>query len=235
MQVISFFTAKGGTGKTTFNMLLASYLKYQLGKRVGLFDFDAPEYNLSFCRQRELDFLKSQGGEVDEGQFFPIMTVKDLSEENLNRIARQIPSLEAVFDYLVMDFKGSLQKGDPVTIMTRCRVLNKVVIPVELDPMNIASMKSLAYTFKTHGQDVMLFFNRVHGKENSRQYDAVRAWFEEKRCHVARAQVKNSIGMKREQGEQENFLRSSVSFQEKNIRKVNPGIISLFNELLEYG
>ena len=34
MQVISFFSAKGGTGKTTFNMLFASYLKYVLGKRV---------------------------------------------------------------------------------------------------------------------------------------------------------------------------------------------------------
>ncbi|MBR5399970.1 MAG: ParA family protein, partial [Bacteroidales bacterium] len=34
MKVISFFSAKGGTGKTTFNVLLASYIKYRLGKRV---------------------------------------------------------------------------------------------------------------------------------------------------------------------------------------------------------
>ena len=235
MQVISFFTAKGGTGKTTFNMLLASYLKYQLGKRVALLDFDAPEYNLTFCRQRELEFLKSQGGEVDEGAFFPIMTVRDLTEENLQSVARQVPALASTFDYLVMDFKGSLQRSDPVCIMTQNGVLQKVVIPVELDPMNIASMKSLAIFFQRNGQDALLFFNRVHGKEKPEQYDAVRAWFEGKGCPVARNQVKNYIGMKREQGGQESFLRSTVCFQEKNIQKVTPGIIGLFNELLDYG
>lgn len=235
MQVISFFTAKGGTGKTTFNMLLASYLKYQLEKRVALLDFDAPEYNLTFCRKRELEFLKSQDNEVDESAFYPIMTVQDLSGGNLEAIAKQIPTLEKTFDYLVMDFKGSLQKGDPVTIMTRFQVLNKVVIPVELDPMIIASMKSLAITFKAHRQDTLLFFNRVHGKERASQYDAVRSWFEEQGCKVAKSQVKTSIGMKRELNGQESFLRSTTCFQSKAIQKVNPGIIGLFNELLGYG
>lgn len=44
MFVLSFFSAKGGTGKTTFNMLMASYLKYSLGRRVLLLDADPPEY-----------------------------------------------------------------------------------------------------------------------------------------------------------------------------------------------
>ena len=34
MFVLSFFSAKGGTGKTTFNMSMASYLRYSLGRRV---------------------------------------------------------------------------------------------------------------------------------------------------------------------------------------------------------
>ena len=55
MQVISFFSAKGGTGKSTFNMLLASYLKYVLGKRVMVLDLDATGYNLSSTREREAD------------------------------------------------------------------------------------------------------------------------------------------------------------------------------------
>lgn len=52
MKVISFFSAKGGTGKTTFNVLLASYIKYRLDKRVMVLDFDYPEYNLSYMRRR---------------------------------------------------------------------------------------------------------------------------------------------------------------------------------------
>ena len=54
MQVITFFSAKGGTCKTTMNMMFASFLKYHLGKRVLLLDFDSPEFNLSNVRRRDL-------------------------------------------------------------------------------------------------------------------------------------------------------------------------------------
>ena len=60
MKVISFLSAKGGTGKTTFNMLLASYLRYAKGKRVIAIDFDAPENNLSATREREVDALQEK-------------------------------------------------------------------------------------------------------------------------------------------------------------------------------
>ena len=63
----------------------------------------------------------------------------------------------------------------------------------------------------------------------------MRAWFEKNDCKVARSLVKMTIGLKREQSGQESFLRSTVSFQDKTIRKVNPGIIGLFDEVLEYG
>ena len=53
MRIVSFYSAKGGTGKTTFNLLFASYLRYQKGLRVLFLDFDGPEFNVYFVRQRE--------------------------------------------------------------------------------------------------------------------------------------------------------------------------------------
>ena len=61
MKVISFFSAKGGTGKTTFNVLLASYIKYRLCKRVMVLDFDFPEFNLAHMRERDLLYLEREG------------------------------------------------------------------------------------------------------------------------------------------------------------------------------
>ena len=58
MIVVSFFSAKGGTGKTTFNMSMASFLKYHLGKAVIVLDADTPEYNLYNSRVRELDYKR---------------------------------------------------------------------------------------------------------------------------------------------------------------------------------
>lgn len=230
MKVISFFSAKGGTGKTTFNMLLASYLKYEKGQRVMLLDFDAPEYNLSFCRKRELAGVKEA---VDESALYPIEAVRDLSEGNLATVAGMVRKMEGVLDYVVMDFKGSFLSGDPVCVMAEAGVLDMVVIPVELDAMIVASMKSLALLFKENGQQALLFFNRVHGKERPTQYEAVRRWFEEHGCRVARSQVKGNIGMKREQGEG-HFVRSTLCFPGKEIRKSNPGIVGLLEEVIGY-
>ena len=45
MKVVTFFMSKGGTGKTSFNIMFASYLTYMLGRRVLVLDVDFPEYN----------------------------------------------------------------------------------------------------------------------------------------------------------------------------------------------
>lgn len=195
-----------------------------------LLDFDAPEYNLSFCRKRELAGVKEA---VDESALYPIEAVRDLSEGNLATVAGMVRKMEGVLDYVVMDFKGSFLSGDPVCVMAEAGVLDMVVIPVELDAMIVASMKSLALLFKENGQQALLFFNRVHGKEKPAQYDAVRHWFEEHGCRVARSQVKGSIGMKREQGEG-SFVRSTLCFPGKEIRKSNPGIVGLMEEVIGY-
>ena len=55
MKVVTFFMSKGGTGKTSFNIMFASYLTYILGRRVLVLDVDFPEYNLYFYREREKD------------------------------------------------------------------------------------------------------------------------------------------------------------------------------------
>ena len=71
MIVVSFFSAKGGTGKTTFNMSMASFLKYHLGKAVIMLDADTPEYNLYNSRVRELDYKRANGG-IDESALYPV-------------------------------------------------------------------------------------------------------------------------------------------------------------------
>lgn len=233
MTVISFFSAKGGTGKTTFNILLASYLKYELGKRVLVLDFDLPEYNLSFNRKRDILYLKEQGFPYNKEQFYPIEEVEDLSEANLKAVAIMLKKMESDFDYILLDFPGSFTEDDAICRLSPISVIDKVVIPVELDPMNIASMKTLAKIFQEEGQETLLFFNRVHGKEKKSQYDAIREWFREEGIHISNHQVKMSIAMKREEGNGI-FLRSTTRFPLKEIRERNPDIIGLFNEVIGY-
>ena len=58
MRVLTFFTVRGGSGKTVLSAAFASYVNYFLGKRAMVLDFDGPEYNLYNMRLRELSLMK---------------------------------------------------------------------------------------------------------------------------------------------------------------------------------
>ena len=49
---------KGGVGKSTFTILLASWLHYALGRDVLVVDCDAPQWSIVAQRERELDVLE---------------------------------------------------------------------------------------------------------------------------------------------------------------------------------
>lgn len=233
MKVISFFTAKGGTGKTTFNMLFASYLKYVQEKQVMVLDLDAPEYSLTCCRDRDIDYLESSGLPCELDSFYPLEAVRDLSEQSIYDLADTIKRLRDQLDWLVLDFKGSFKQGDPVCTLAEEGVLDIIVMPVEIDPMIIASMKSLSTIFQDAGMDALLFFNRVHGKEKPGIYDAVEEWFTSHGCKVSPHRVKGNIAMKREQSGG-TFFRSTVCFPQAAIQKNNPAIIDLFEQICAY-
>lgn len=83
MQVISFLSTKSETGKTTFNMLFASYLKYVLDKRVLVIDFDAPENNFASTREREVISLMEKNPGADTSSFYPVRQIKATSRKGL--------------------------------------------------------------------------------------------------------------------------------------------------------
>lgn len=51
---IAFSTQKGGAGKTTLTMLMASYLYYVKGYDVAVVDCDYPQFSLKDMRERDL-------------------------------------------------------------------------------------------------------------------------------------------------------------------------------------
>ena len=108
MIVVSFFSAKGGTGKTTFNMSMASFLKYHLGKAVIMLDADTPEYNLYNSRVRELDYKRANGG-IDESALYPVWKVLDVTPEGIENLAGKLDALRGSVDYVLIDFPGSLR------------------------------------------------------------------------------------------------------------------------------
>lgn len=233
MIVVSFFSAKGGTGKTTFNMSMASFLKYHLGKAVIMLDADTPEYNLYNSRVRELDYKRKNGG-IDESALYPVWKVLDVTPEGIESLAGKLDALRGSVDYVLIDFPGSCVKDDAIWTFARRGVLDLVVIPVDMDPMVLASALQLAEIFTHTGQKVLLFFNKVHGKIPSEKYDAVAELFRSRGFRMSECRIKNALAMSRDAESGSNYLRSTICFPEKTVRDLNPQLIDLFKEVIGY-
>lgn len=233
MIVVSFFSAKGGTGKTTFNMSMASFLKYHLGKAVIVLDADTPEYNLYNSRVRELDYKRKNGG-IDESALYPVWKVLYVTPEGIESLAGKLDALRGSVDYVLIDFPGSCVKDDAIWTFARRGVLDLVVIPVDMDPMVLASALQLAEIFTHTGQKVLLFFNKVHGKIPSEKYDAVAELFRSRGFRMSECRIKNALAMSRDAESGSNYLRSTICFPEKTVRDLNPQLIDLFKEVIGY-
>ena len=233
MKVLTFYTVRGGSGKTVLSAAFASYIRYTLGLRVLVLDFDGPEYNLYNMRARELDYMRGNGIKFDADDLYIVDKVENREIDSLEALSANLNYLKNEFDFVVMDFPGSFADGDAVCQLAMDGVIDLVVIPVELDAINISSSKSLALLFQENGQMTLPFFNRVHGKENPELYERLRMWFGKHGVRVSENIVKNSLSMKKEMGVK-GFLRSTVCFPEKDIREKNPGIINLFEEIVGY-
>ena len=225
MIVVSFFSAKGGTGKTTFNMSMASFLKYHLGKAVIMLDADTPEYNLYNSRVRELDYKRANGG-IDESALYPVWKVLDVTPEGIENLAGKLDALRGSVDYVLIDFPGSCVKDDAIWTFARKGVLDLVVIPVDMDPMVLASALQLAEIFSHTGQKVLL--SGVFSV--SADLDSFRS----RGFRMSECRIKNALAMSRDAESGSNYLRSTICFPEKTVRDLNPQLIDLFKEVIGY-
>ena len=63
--VVAFSNQKGGVGKSTLTVLLASYLYYEKGIKVAIMDCDSPQHSLVGERNRELKTVSETGNHDD--------------------------------------------------------------------------------------------------------------------------------------------------------------------------
>ena len=90
MKVLTFFTVRGGSGKTVLSAAFASYVSYILGKRAMVLDFDGPEYNLYNMRLRELSLMKEGDAECDRDGLYIVEKVENTDSDSLDEFAASI-------------------------------------------------------------------------------------------------------------------------------------------------
>lgn len=238
-RVISFYTDKGGTGKTTMNVTLCSYLAYKLGYSVILFDTDYPSLHAHELRKRELEAIEkdielrefvqqSFSGDIRPYEIFAV-------RDDFDRVVKTLQTVKNAgnYDFIIIDLPGALN-NDFVKKIVPARIIDNYFLPTTLDKTVMVSNIKLGNLLKGYAKDVQIVWNNVFHYDKPQMYDAYsRMLIESYGISVLRSRVKNTVYLRREMGTERNFFKSTLCYPEAFINKNRSNIPDLFNEIIE--
>lgn len=170
--LVAFSNQKGGVGKSTVTIVLASYFNYVKGLNVAVVDCDYPQFSLDKLRGRDLKNLEKseyhqrlfcRQFENSTRKAYPIVT--STPEE-----AAKIPGrLEGDYDLIFFDLPGTVNsRGVFESVMN----MDFIFTPIVKDRMVMQSSLSFVSTVQDFiGQhpnaplkDIRLFWNRMDSR-----------------------------------------------------------------------
>ncbi len=179
---IAVCNQKGGVGKSTFTVLLASYLHYTLQRDVLVVDCDYPQWSIYNQRTRELEILNlsdyyklmvARQFKGTDRKFWPI--VSSTPSDALKKTARQLQS-----DYhpqiILYDLPGTVNTEGVLQILSS---LDALFIPMKADKIVMESALSFARILSRQLVEdpairlkrIFLFWTMVDRREKTSLYD----------------------------------------------------------------
>jgi chromosome partitioning protein len=161
-KIISFISRKGGTGKTTNAINLASML-HSLGYKVMLVETDT-NYTLNTLRKMEL----FKTGANDKNMFQLVASEDHIVADEIQKY------LNSTVDYIRLDTAG---KTTDVFIKTICMHSNLVIVPTSLSQNDLLVTYQTVEDLKPARElnsklKIAVLPNRIHGSTKSKTISA---------------------------------------------------------------
>ncbi|MEZ0612305.1 ParA family protein [Fibrella sp. WM1] len=162
-KIITIHTSKGGMGKSTLTVVIASYLAYAAGKRVVVFDCDPPQHSVVDLREDEQAgqaMLAQAFGELTDAELAakgqPYTSVNDQAAFERYRYNRQqgisayypihplpfqalseldMDRVRADFDYIFLDMGGQFNAG----ILRTLAETDVLLVPFTTQQVDVAA------------------------------------------------------------------------------------------------
>lgn len=131
-KFVAFSTQKGGAGKTTLTVTVASYLYYCKGLKVLVVDCDYPQYSIDEMRKREkmlLDlspsFKKTFSDTLVRTKLKPFPVLVCPPEEAMSKVKELVESGDDI-DIVFFDLPGTVNNRGVVTV---ANCMDMIVVP----------------------------------------------------------------------------------------------------------
>lgn len=178
---VAFSTQKGGAGKTTITVLVASYLHYVKGYNVAVIDCDFPQYSVHDMRKRDMgmtmkdDYYKAMAYEQFKRlnkKAYPVVCSK---LDDAPNVAERLAESGIPLDFVFFDLPGTINNSNVVKTIAG---MDYIFCPIVADRVVMTSSIQFATvinehmisTGKTAIKGLHLLWNMVDGREKTELY-----------------------------------------------------------------
>lgn len=240
---LAISTQKGGAGKTTLTVLVASYLHYEKGYNVAVVDCDYPQHSLVQMRGRDLKMALEdehykymayeQFTRLNKKAYPVIESSTSKAIDDADRIIEQ-----ADFDFVFFDLPGTVDNPSVIQALSN---MDYIFAPISADRVVLES--TLRYitvindVIKKTGisriKGSYLVWNMVDGREKSELYGVYERVIEELGMSVLRTFIPDSKRFRREQTLSHKALFRSTLFPVDRSLLKGSNVKELTDEILE--
>ena len=248
MKTFSVFTPKGGCGKTTLNLLFASYLRYGKGKTVKVIDYEAGKFPLKTFRENDLaasrqegtplfNYLKGRG--VIEP--YPIecagKEINNYKTDDVIQVARAINEeiRQDKYDYLLLDFPAGYSRLTPVSCLVHNHLLDGVYIPTSTESQERLDSFNMGRHFLEEEQPFKIVWNRIKKKfmDDPTALDKAEQELAGYGLPCSPVRIKD-FNKATEDSDVKCFVRNTLCWPERYVQMYCPELIDLFEDIISF-
>lgn len=244
VKYVAFSTQKGGAGKTTLTVLMASYLHYVKGYNVAVIDCDYPQHSIAEMRERDFKMcendeyykgmLYEQFVRLEQKKAYPV--IESSTKEALNDADELCEQGE--YDYVFFDLPGTMNNRDLILALAS---MDYIIAPIAADRVVMESTlnymivvrDNIANTGKSNIKAMYLLWNMVDGREKSELYEVYEGVIKELEFTTLKTFIPDSKRFRKEQSINHKALFRSTLFPADKSLVKGSNIDALSDELLE--
>ncbi|WP_373804060.1 ParA family protein [Bacteroides heparinolyticus] len=240
---VAFSTQKGGAGKTTLTVLVASYLHYVKGYQVAVIDCDFPQHSIAEMRERDLkmtmedDYYKLMAYEQFSLLGKRAYEVIESSPENAIADAQELTE-EMHPDFIFFDLPGTINNPEVVKTLSR---MDYIISPISADRVVLESTLQYAITIndalitpgRANIKGLYLLWNLVDGREKTELYEVYEDVIAKLGFSLFKTFLPDSKRFRREQSVSHKALFRSTLFPADKTLIRGSHLDALIEEMLE--
>ena len=240
---VAFSTQKGGAGKTTLTVLVASYLHYVKGYNVAVIDCDFPQHSIADMRKRDLqmtmedDHYKLMAYEQFSSLGKKAYVIVESSPENAMEDAKAVIE-EMNPDFVFFDLPGTINNPEVVKTLS---FMDYIIAPISADQLVLESTLQYVVTIndalitpgKAKIKGLYLLWNLVDGREKTELYEVYEDVIDKLGIPLFKTFLPDSKRFRKEQSVSHKALFRSTLFPADKVLVKGSNLDILIDEMLD--